>query len=402
MHEKPLDFDLYRRAHASIAQGALTNSKRVECLVKGVTPTHLVRGNGAYTFDVNGKRYIDFICSLGTNLFGHANPYITQTIAEQLQNGWLFSMGSQVEVEAAEMVKNYFQFVDKVRFLKTGTEACMAAIRIARAHTRRSKVLSAGYHGHADPFLSLTPPHLGVPEDKNIESFTNLNQIREDIACVILEPIVTEDSPKRREWLNEVKTKCQKNGVLLIFDEIITGFRWPRLSFSLDSGIYPDIICLGKAMGGGLPLSCVGLRPGIGNSQDWFVSGTYYGETLSLKTMMKVFWLLENRFKINTLWDNGKFFLEAFNTIAPEKLKIEGYPTRGVFVGDPMTKALFWQEACRAGILFGPSWFYGFQNMEHRDVVLSFARDILPKIKAGQVELKGELPVTPFAQKLRE
>lgn len=395
------NFNLYRRAHESIAQGSLTNSKRVECMIKGVTPTHVIRGQGAFLFDAQGKKYIDYICALGTNLFGYANPHILKAMTEVMGDGWLYSMGSRAEIETAETLKNYLPFVGKVRFLKTGTEACMCSLRIARAHTGRTKVLSSGYHGHADPFLSLTKPALGVPEDENIENFTDMAQINESVAALILEPILTEDSPKRREWLNLVVTKCRKNGVLVIFDEIITGFRWPRLTFASDSGIHPDIILLGKAAASGMPLSIIGLGPGIGENAEWFISGTYYGECISLSILRKVLWLLDNRYKIGDLWRDGSYFLEEFNAIYPEKIQIEGYPTRGVFTGDAEVRALFWQESAKAGVLFGPSWFYGFQHMEHRVSVMSFCRDILSRIKAGQVKLEGEMPQTPFAQKVR-
>ena len=397
-----MSFEWYRRANASIAQGALTNSKRVETLIKGVTPTHVTHGEGPYVFGIDGKRYIDFCCANGTNLFGYAHPSIRGAIEAQAKRGWLYSLGSTMEVQCAELVKNHFPFVRKVRFLKSGTEACMAAVRIARAHTERDRVLSEGYHGWSDDFVSLSPPAHGVPRPRSfIERLGSLDHVDETVAAVIVEPIQTADGPERRQYLQELISICRKRGTLVIFDEIITGFRWPRYSFSSESGIHPDIILLGKACASGLPLAIVGLAEHIGDGKEWFVSGTYAGELLSLAVMQKTFDLLTNKYRIEELWREGKFFLEDFNAIWQEKLQIEGYPTRGVFKGDPLIKALFWQESHKAGILFGPSWFIGFQHMGMRESVIGACKDIMQRIKTGQVRLEGEPPTGPFAEKMR-
>lgn len=400
MNYKGQMFDWYRRAHTAIAQGALTNSKRVETFIKGVTPTHCVpKAQGPYIWGVDGKRYLDYCCANGTNLFGYEHPLIRQAIASSPYG--VRSLGTTLEVECAELVKDRVPFVKKVRFLKEGTSACAAALRIARAHTGRSKVLSSGYHGWSDDFVYLSPPALGVPERGHIESLRDFSDIRSDVAAVIVEPIVTDYSTQRKEWLTELIRKCRVNGTIVIFDEIITGFRWPRLSFSADSGIHPDIILLGKACASGLPLSIVGLAEHIGDNSEWFISGTYHGEMQSLSVMKRTCEMLHNKFKLEELWKDGGYFIEEFNQIWPEGLKLEGYPTRGVFVGDALVKALFLQESHKALILFGPSWFYGFQHMGLREQTISTCKDILNRIKNKQVTLDGEMPSSPFAQKVR-
>lgn len=397
-----LNYEWQRRSLEAIHHGSLTNSKRPDCFVKGIYPTHFVKGEGCYLFDSENKKYIDFVCGLGSNLFGYANLHINEAIVRQVTRGTLFSFSSTLEVEAAERLKEKLHFVAKLRFLKTGSEACTAAIRIARSHTERSKILSHAYHGWHDPFVSLSPPHIGVPYDPNIETLDNLNQITDEVAAVIIEPIITDFSESRLTYLQALKKKCQQVGALLIYDEIITGMRWPQFTFANDSGIYPDIICLGKAFGGGLPLSVVGTKLGIGDNQEWFVSSTFAGEMLSLSAMMKCISMLESTHKIDDLWANGESFLKAFNSINPDLITIEGYPTRGVFKANTdLTKALFFQEACRAGILFGSSWWFNFKHMEVKDIVLSACRDILQRIKHGHVKLEGQMPTTPFAQKQR-
>jgi acetylornithine/succinyldiaminopimelate/putrescine aminotransferase len=189
---------------------------------------------------------------------------------------------------------------------------------------------------------------------------------------------------------------------LLIFDEVITGFRFPKFSVSNYYGITPDLICLGKAMANGMPISVVGGNADVMNCGEYFVSSTFAGETLSLAAALKTMTLLQTKYDLNDLWERGKVFLAQFNALYPEKLWIEGYPTRGAFKGDDLVKALFWQEACRAGVLFGPSWFFNFCHPPVTDLVVSTCRDIVGRIKTGSVRLLGNMPTTPFAQKARQ
>lgn len=397
-----MKFEWYRRAQDSIHGAALTNSKRAESFVKGVYPTHLESGNGCYVTTVDKVKMIDFICALGTNLFGYNNQSINRAVTNQLNKGSVLSLGTKLEVECAELAKELFPWLHKVRFLKTGTEACMAAVRIARAHTGRDLILSDGYHGHLDEFIALTPPAHGVLreasrvrnlKDCDISEFKNA-------AAVIVEPIITDHSPERIAWLNWLREETKKHGTLLIFDEIITGFRWPNYCVSNDIGVYPDIICVGKAMGGGLPLSMIGTANGIGESKDWFVSGTFYGDTLALAAFKEVVNLLKNQFSIKELWNQGEYFKNEFNKIWPSGVYMDGYPSRGVFTcQSERIKALFFQESCRANILLGNSWFFNFSHIDIMDTALNSFKDILNKIKNNpNLELDGEPPKTPFAQ----
>lgn len=393
--------NLAERAYNAIHNGALTNSKRPSCFVKGIYPTHFRRAFDCYTWDHENNRYIDYICSLGANLLGHVNPKIKAAIVNQLDNGTIYSLGSIIEIEAAERLKEIFYFMGKVRFLKTGTEASVAALRMARSHTKRQKLLSDGYHGWADEFISLTPPATGCVQHHQIEKLISLDQINGDVAAVIIEPVITEYSEKRIEYLNKLRETCTKHGTLLIFDEIITGFRFRNLGVCLDTGVRPDILLLGKTIGGGLPLSAVLTAPGIGENQDWFVSSTFAGDVCALVAFKSFIDQLQSTHKISTLWLEGERFKTEFNDLSP-LIQIEGYPTRGVFVGSDINKALFMQEACKAGILFGPSWFYAFPHIELREIVINSCRDILQRLKHGQIKLEGDMPVKAFAQKQRE
>jgi glutamate-1-semialdehyde aminotransferase len=399
------NIQLNREAHEHIAHGALTNSKRPAALVKGVYPTHMERGYGATLFDVDGKRYTDFICGLGTNLFGYANPAITTAVTRVMMSGGsVFSLGSREEVVFARRIKEVFPFLDLVRFLKTGSEGCSAAVRIARAFTGRKKILSAHYHGWSDQFVSLTPPAIGVNEDPNIDRLTTHYLYDEakikDYAAIIIEPVVTEADDLQRAALHQIREACTKSGTLLIFDETITAYRFPEYSVARHFNILPDLWIGGKAIGGGLPLSVVGGRKDVMET-DYFVSSTWAGDRLALAAGCAAIDLLHGDFSPETLWVYGEEFLSRFNAISPN-VQIEGYPTRGVFkYSSPVYKTLFMQEMCKAGILIGPSWFYNKFLHDEIQNVISIATAVVKKINGGTARIEGEPPASPFAEKVR-
>jgi glutamate-1-semialdehyde 2,1-aminomutase len=397
--------NIRNRAETAIAQGSLTNSKRPETFIEDVYPTHAYGASGACVFSEK-QHFIDYICGLGTNLLGYGHPTIASAIYRQYLNGSTISLSTELEVVLAEKLKGLFLFTDLWKFTKTGTEACNAAIRIARAHTGRDLILSDGYHGHGDDFISLHKPALGIPKRNWIDNFIgDLDFGRvSNAAAVIIEPVTTDCSKERKEFLQRLRDECTKHKTVLIFDEIITGFRWPGYSVSKHWGIFPDLICIGKALGGGLPLSAVGGRKDIMNCADYFVSGTFFGETCSMAAALAMIDIIHkdgSKFSMKELWEKGEIFLDKFNELHPS-LKINGYPSRGVFEGNETVKALFWQEACKANILFGPSWFFNFPLIEYTDTVIPISRDIFNRIKTGQVKLEGKMPKKPFSQEVRD
>jgi len=397
--KKPVDFSVNRRAGACIAQGALTNSKRPESHVKGVYPTHLSEGHGCRVLAVNGKTYTDYICGLGANFLGYGYQPIAKAVMEESGSAWAMSLGTPKEIIAAEKVKEFFPFIDQVKFLKTGTEACMAAVRIARTATGRSKVLSSGYHGWSDGFVSLTAPAYGTVQSQ-FETLTDLSQIDNETACVIVEPVITRADNDRIQYLKELQIKCQLTGALLIFDEVITGFRFQNHGVCNAWGIIPDLICLGKAMGGGLPLAAVGGKKELMNDDRYFVSSTFAGERMALATGVAFMNSLQKYRHNEQAQEDGGRFKDKFNDMS-SFIQIEGYATRGSFVGDPMIKALFFQECIKAGILFGPSWFWCIPHHEQTDITLAACKSILWRFEQGKIELEGEMPSSPFAAKVR-
>ena len=381
--------DLWNRYQSVIAQGCLTNSKHPRSHIQDIYPKVFKKQIGNKLIDELGRSYIDYICGLGANLTGQS--YLCGAKSP--------SFPTELEIMAAEKVKNFFPFIDKLKFLKTGTEACAAAIRIARTHTGKDLIMSDGYHGWSDDFVSLSEPACGVPKPRTWINKLDLSRIKET-AAIIIEPVITDWSQARGKYLQELRELCDKNKVLLIFDEVITGLRFQNYSVSKYFGVYPDIICLGKSLGGGYPLAVVGGKREIMDNPDYFVSSTFAGEHSALEA-----WLLVNQFmlknKIGDLWEEGQRFIDRFNEF-PIDVKIEGYPTRGIFTGDKVQKALLFQEACEAGILFGPSWFFNYAHPGESDHVLNALGDIAYRINRGEIPLRGSLPQSPFAERIRK
>lgn len=406
-----IDFSWHKRAKECIAQGALTNSKMPESFVFGQYPTHVVSGDGATLLTMEGDRYIDYICGLGTNLTGYGNSIICNHASMATRDGISLSLSSTLEVLYAEKLKALFPFVDRWKFLKTGSEAASASIKMARAFNGRELILSEGYHGHHDNFVSLSSPAAGVKDKFNIEKI-NIDDIfgkkgsgypesKPIPSAIIIEPIITDNSEDRIKTLNRLRYWCNVNDVIMIFDEIITGFRYESLAVCRHYKIWPDLILLGKAIGGGFPLAAVGGRKEIMDNPDYFVSSTFAGDRVSLSAALTQLNIAK---EINAnLWMQAGRFKDAFNSICPGNIRIEGYNTRGAFkaVSDEY-KALFFQEAIKCKILFGPSWFFCSKHDQYTDLVINICKDIINKINRGNVKLEGLMPRSPFAQKVRE
>jgi len=397
------NFSWYRRAQESIAHSALTNSKRPETFVFGVYPTHLERGHGCYVTDTQGRQYIDFICGLGTNLLGYNNRHIKEAIQNKLDTGFSLSLSSTMEVEFAEKFKACFPFVDRIRILKSGSDACTAAIRMARAVTGWNLIASEGYHGWHDEFISMTPPAKGIPTHFS-ETIGSIHDSwdYDRLAGIIIEPVITDFSDTRMIFLKKLREICNAHDIILIFDETITGLRFPGLSVAVWSGVTPDLIITGKALGGGMPISVVGGKKDVMES-DYFVSSTFSGERLSIAAAMETLDLLRTEHPVINIWEQAKIFQDAFNQINPDLIKMEGYPTRGIWKAkDDLTKALFFQECCKARILVGPSYFWNLNHAELTFELIKTFTAILIKIGNNEVILEGEIPKKPFAETVRQ
>lgn len=248
----------------------------------GMCPAYIKRAKGAYLFDVDGNRYIDYVCSWGPAILGHAHPVVIEKVKEACKDGLTFGAPTAKEYELAEMITDAFPTIEMVRLVNSGTEAVMSAIRAARGYTGKNKVIKfkGNYHGHSDGLLvkagsglltESVPDSAGVPagyaENTLLADYNDMDSIRklfeeqaEDIACVIVEPVAANMGvvPPRKGFLEFLREITKKYQALLIFDEVITGF---RLSFGGACeyyGIKPDMVTLGKIVGGGMPLAAYG------------------------------------------------------------------------------------------------------------------------------------------------
>lgn len=253
----------------------------------GMTPLYIERGRGSRIWDVDGNEYIDFISSWGPLLLGHAAPCIQAAIADELERGTSYGACNAREVEMAELITQAFPSIEQVRMVNSGTEATMSAVRLARGFTRRSKIikLEGCYHGHADSFLVQAGSglatfgqtgSLGITEQTVADTLigryndiTSIHQLLEahrgEVAAVILEPIMGNMGliPPSPTFLTELRQLTEQEGILLIFDEVISGLRAARGGAQELYNIRPDLTCLGKIIGGGLPVGAFGGRADI-------------------------------------------------------------------------------------------------------------------------------------------
>lgn len=391
-----------KRSEDILAQGSTgTNSKRLSQYVKGVYPTHLVKADGPYVWDDKGRRYIDFVGGLGAIILGNGHPRVMEAVQYQLRRGITCgSLPSTLEIETAELVRSIFPQMEKIRFLKTGSEACSAAIRIARAYTNNSYVLSEGYHGHHDIFTSLTPPACGVKDDFKIVKNKARNNYG-STACYITEPVMLTDSDERKNCLkNKMEyTRLQKG--LVIFDEVVTGCRTEYFSVANKWEMDPEIMVLGKAIANGFPLSVVGGKKDVMDSKEYFISSTFSGETIGLAACKATLEELQTK-SLKDLNFYAKRFVNKFNDIcAPIEVKIEGWGPRGMLSMTDYKTALVAQEMCKAGVIFGKAFFYHFGHMETpgmEEIVFNVLSDAVERIKADMVQLEGELPKETFVR----
>lgn len=273
--------NLHKEAQEHIVGGVNSPSRSYKA-VGGGSPVVMERAQGAYFWDVDGNKYIDYLAAYGPIITGHAHPHITEAIKQAAETGVLYGTPTPHEVKFAKMLKEAMPFMEKVRFVNSGTEAVMTTIRVARAYTGRDKVIKfAGcYHGHSDlvlvaagsgPSTLGTPDSAGVPKSiaqevitvpfNDIEPFKEaLDKWGDQIAAVLVEPIVgnfgiVEPNPG---FLESVLDLTHKAGALVIFDEVITAFRFMYGGAQDLLGIQPDLTALGKIIGGGLPIGAYG------------------------------------------------------------------------------------------------------------------------------------------------
>ena len=279
------------RALQTIPTGSQTFSKAHIQFPDGHTPLYVERGQGARFTDVDGNEFVDLAMGLAAVGLGYCDPDVDAAIRRQLQCGVSFSLSTRLEAELAELIVQMVPCAEKVRFGKNGSDATSAAVRLARAFTGRNHIIACGYHGWHDWYIGSTSRNLGVPSQVSAlthkASASDPDSIAEilrsrptEVAAIVVEPMLL-DSP--RASLTAIRALADQYGAVLVFDEIVTGFRFALGGAQQLYEVTPDLACLGKAMANGMPVSAITGRADIMRlMDDIFFSGTFGGEALSL------------------------------------------------------------------------------------------------------------------------
>jgi len=364
---------MLERAEQVIPLGSQTFSKSKIQYPQGYAPLYLKRGRGGRVWDVDDNEYVDLVCGLLPVLLGYCDADVDAAIRAQLDNGISFSLATELEVELAERLVEMIPCAEMVRFGKNGTDATSATIRLARAFTGRDHILTCGYHGWQDWYIGATTRSKGVPKAvgdlTHKVPFNDLDAVRkmfqqysDDVAAIILEPMnVVEPFPG---YLEELKELVHENGALLIFDEVITGFRYAKGGAQELFGVTPDLSSFGKAMGNGMPISAVVGRADIMHEmEEIFFSSTFGGETLSLAAAIATVDKIQDKPVIEHLWDTGDKIagnvaelLQRFNLSEVVSLVGKAPWKLFQFVGQPNAssaaiKTLFLKEMLAKGVL---------------------------------------------------
>ncbi len=416
--------ELYLKALQLIPSVTQTLAKGPQQNVKGIAPKYLQRGKGSHVWDVDGNEYIDYLMGIGPLSLGYSYDKVDDAIKKQLNDGITFSLMHPLEVEVAELIHEVVPNAESVRYSKTGADITSAAIRVARAFTGNNKVLCCGYHGWHDWYIGITDRNKGIPSLVQDLTFTfNYNDIQsvidsidDDTAAVILEPFVFE-APKDN-FLQKLKDVCSKNGTLLIFDEMWTGFRIALGGAQEYFNIKADLAVFSKAVANGMPISILTGRKDVMKvlEKDVFFYTTFGGEALSLAAAKATITEIREKNVPAYLAKQGKKLKDGYNQIASEigmdYTKCIGYECRSLITfdtsaGNPLElKSLVQQEMIKRGILWG-----GFHNMSYShsnddvDYTLKTYREVLPLLKDAvdnnkvKESLKGE-PVEPVFRKV--
>jgi glutamate-1-semialdehyde 2,1-aminomutase len=274
----PTNEELFLRARDVIPGGVNSPVRAFQSV--GGSPYFVTNAEGPHVWDVEGNRYLDLVQSYGAVILGHAHPSVVDAVQSAAADGTSFGAPTEREVVLAEVIAEAVPSIDKVRLVSSGTEATMSAIRLARGFTHRPKLVkfAGNYHGHADALLVAggsgvatlgLPGSAGVTDaqvaDSLVVPYNVVPELTDDVACVIVEPVAANMGlvPPVTGFLEGLRAECDRVGALLIFDEVITGFRVGRGGVQARVGVTPDLTCLGKVIGGGLPVGAFGGRAEI-------------------------------------------------------------------------------------------------------------------------------------------
>lgn len=402
---------LFSEARSRIPGGV--NSPARAWTAVGGEPLFIARGKGSHVWDADGNELVDYVCSWGPLVLGHAHPEVVEAISAAAAGGTSFGAPTEAENTLAGMVADAYPSIDMVRLVSSGTEAGMSALRLARAFTGRDKIIKfeGGYHGHTDALLVAAgsgaaahgvPSSAGVTasfaQDTLIASYNDLSSVEArfraspgQIACVIVEPIAGNMGvvPPAPGFLEGLRDLTENTGALLIFDEVITGFRVAFGGAQERYGLTPDITCLGKIIGGGLPIGAYGGRRDIMETVSplgpMYQAGTLSGNPVAVAAGIKTLGLLKAPGVYETLENKGRKLEEGFRdafrraetpvainrvgsmmTLFFSANEVDGWDA--VSASDQDGFALFFHRMLNEGIYLPPSPFEAmFVSTAHTD-----------------------------------
>jgi glutamate-1-semialdehyde 2,1-aminomutase len=389
------------RALGTIPLGAQTFSKSITQFPHGISPYFAQRAVGAHLWDVDGNRYVDLSNALCAVTLGYCDPDVDRGVAEQMARGTIFTLSTTLESDVAERICDLVPCAEKVRFGKNGSDATAGAIRIARAHTGRDHVLVCGYHGWQDWYIGATARNRGVP--KAVRSLTHtfayndlgsldrlLDEYSGQVAAIILEPMAAIEPSSG--FLVGVQERARKAGAVLVFDEVITGFRFAKGGAQEFFGVTPDLATLGKGLANGYPLSAVcGRADLMAEMEEIFFSFTMGGEALSLAAAKAALDKVKEFPVIETMAERGRSLKQGLadridHHRAASFLTVSGHPAWSFLtISDAggytswEIKTLFLQEMLARGVLTMGSHNMSYAHSEADiEYVLNAYDEVLP------------------------
>ena len=417
---------LFERARTAIPGGVNSPVRAFKSV--GGRPLFVSRASGSRIWDVDGNEYIDYVGSWGPMILGHAHPGVIEEIRRVAEFGTSFGAPTDIEVRMAELIRQVIPSVEMVRMVNSGTEATMSAIRLARAYTRREKIIKfeGCYHGHGDSFLikagsgAMTygvPDSPGVPQGvaaatlnaryNDLESVSSLAASnRGGVAAVIVEPVVGNMGcvPPDDGFLQGLRSLCSRDGILLIFDEVMTGFRLSQGGAQELYGISPDLTTLGKIIGGGLPVGAYGgkreIMEMVAPSGPMYQAGTLSGNPIAMAAGFKTLSLLvEDTTFYSRLERQSRLLADGMRDIIRElqlpltqnrvgsmstlfftDTAVRDYQT--ALTADTKRFAVYFREMLEQGVYLAPSQFEaGFVSIAHSD------EDVEKTVKAARRSL---------------
>jgi len=406
-----------------------TFSRASDHFVEGIYPSYIESASGAYFTDVDGNKFLDYLCGLGPITLGYNYEPVDSAIINQLRKGILFSLPHTIEVELSELFCHTIPNAEMVKLEKSGSNAVTGAVRAARYLTGKEKIAYCGSGGvWHDWQAAMVSRDGGVPKfnQELIKIFEyndidGLEKIFEDnknqIAAIIIEPTIFEKP--QNDFLQKVRKIANQHDSLLIFDEIVTGFRFDLAGCQKLFKIDADLVCFGKGVGNGLPISAItGKTEFMQSFDELWVSSTNNAETLSMAGTIAVINEMKNKDTISHCWSVGKKLFENWNKISESHnldIKMSGYPVRMNFEcfdsnqnKNPFLKALVLQKMIKNGIFFGPDVSYISYSHTNEDIelTLNVLNKICEEIKAKSPDekyeklLEGNLPKTIWSMKI--